>query len=198
MMEKEKIKVLCHSHEGFNDIMRMNDWYSYAGNGVATISICSPNDDDPVHWFKNYSRNLNLDFDDFDPSEYWNDDIDYNTIFDQFLKDGVGPRNDDIFMFSDQDTPTGFLKAMDIHDSIRLVRFINNSILAGVNTFYIHCSAGLSRSQGVVRYILDTYGDMFDIETNPDNPCLTPNYHVVRMLKRTDRSCLNPYTYYMR
>ena len=46
---------------------------------------------------------------------------------------------------------------------------------------------GVSRSQGVVRYILDTYGDEYDIKTNPNNPCLTPNIHVVLMLKRAFR-----------
>ena len=191
MIDKKHLKVLCHSHEGFNDIMRNNDWYNHAGNGVATISICSPNDEDPVHWFKNASDNLNLDFDDFDPSILWNN-TDYDTIFNQYIEDGVGPRNDNVFLFTGQPSPTGFLKAMDVQDALRTIRFIDRSILKGVNTFYIHCSAGVSRSQGIVRYILDTYGDIFDIETNPDNPCQTPNYHVVRMLKRMDRSYFDP------
>ena len=197
MIERnKKLNVLCHSHEGFNDIMRNNDWYDHPGNGVATISICSPNDDDPIHWFKNSSSNINLDFDDFDPSMYWNSETDYDTIFDQYMHDGVGPRNDNIFLFSGQNTRTGFLKGMDIQDAVRTVRFIDRSLLSGVDTFYIHCSAGVSRSQGVVRYILDTYGDMFNIQTNENNPCVTPNYHVVRMLKRMDRSYFDPSDYH--
>ena len=51
--------------------------------------------------------------------------------------------------------------------------------------FWIHCRAGASRSQGVVRFILDIYGDLYDWETRRDNPCVTPNIYVLSMLKRT-------------
>lgn len=47
--------------------------------------------------------------------------------------------------------------------------------------FYIHCSAGISRSQGVVRFILDYYDNF---EENPNNPCLTPNSHITKLLTR--------------
>ena len=38
----------------------------------------------------------------------------------------------------------------------------------------------MSRSQGVVRFILDTYPDYRE---HPDNHCITPNREVVRKLK---------------
>lgn len=62
----------------------------------------------------------------------------------------------------------------------QIVDFINKNI--GKN-FYVHCSAGKSRSQGVVRFMTDVYPDI-EWETRQDNPCITQNYHVVCMLKR--------------
>ena len=70
--------------------------------------------------------------------------------------------------------------SMTAEQAEQIVDFINRNI--GKN-FYIHCSAGKSRSQGVVRYMLDVYPDI-EWETRQDNPCITPNYHVVCMLKR--------------
>ena len=78
------------------------------------------------------------------------------------------------------------MHALNYTEAKRLVEFIDGRIKEGDN-IYVHCSAGASRSQGVVRYILDTYPDI-DWETRKDNPCLTPNYHVIRMLKRIYRN----------
>lgn len=183
---KKKLKVLCYSHEGFNDIMKENEWYEHPGDGVATISICSQNDEDPYHWFEQSDNNINLDFDDFDPYSYWHKDVDYDTIFDDF----INGEKDDEFDFKCNTAPTGELHAMDLNDAERLVRFIAKKVTQGYHTIYVHCSAGVSRSQGVVRYILDNLGGDVDIETNPDNPCMTPNYHVVTMLKRMDRALI--------
>lgn len=57
--------------------------------------------------------------------------------------------------------------------------------------FYIHCEAGLSRSQGVVRYILDIYGEDHEFETRRQNPCQTPNLYVTALLKRAYRKLKN-------
>ena len=51
--------------------------------------------------------------------------------------------------------------------------------------FLIHCGAGKSRSQAVVRFILDTYTDI-NWMTNPDNPCVTPNIDVLIKLKKAE------------
>lgn len=48
---------------------------------------------------------------------------------------------------------------------------------------HVHCRAGKSRSQGVVRFILDMYPNR-EYKTRPDNPCVSPNMYVVRTLKR--------------
>lgn len=57
--------------------------------------------------------------------------------------------------------------------------------------FYIHCEAGVSRSQGVVRYILDVYGEDHEFETLRNNPCRTPNLYVTALLKRAYRNLKN-------
>lgn len=50
--------------------------------------------------------------------------------------------------------------------------------------FYIHCAAGVSRSQGVARYIVDTYPEYYSNESlRKENPCEFPNIHVVSLLK---------------
>lgn len=70
-------------------------------------------------------------------------------------------------------------------DSIRLVQFIDSN--AGKD-IYIHCMAGKSRSQAVVRYILDNYSNFYgEADLNPDNPCLYPNVHVKCKLNRALR-----------
>lgn len=48
--------------------------------------------------------------------------------------------------------------------------------------FYIHCEAGLSRSQGFIRFILDCYPDITWL-LRMSNPCITPNLHVTSTLK---------------
>ena len=51
--------------------------------------------------------------------------------------------------------------------------------------FIIHCTAGKSRSQGVARAILDSFPDIYQSNIfNCVNPCITPNYAVVSVVKR--------------
>ena len=182
----EHLNVLCYSHEGFNDYMREREWYQKPGDDTATISICSPNDDDPMYWFQDmpYGNNINLDFDDFDPSKYWDHDM-YDELLDKFMFT-VDSETD--WIFKSDNCDTGKLKAMSYMDAYMIVNFIHNMLIRGVRTFVIHCSAGISRSQGIVRFIQDTYSDRYDIVTRKDNPCITPNIHVVRMLKRIYRN----------
>lgn len=48
-----------------------------------------------------------------------------------------------------------------------------------------HCRAGKSRSQGIVRAVLDCFPDIYsECIVNKLNPCITPNYEVVRKLKK--------------
>ena len=53
--------------------------------------------------------------------------------------------------------------------------------------FFIHCSAGISRSQAFVKYIKNVYYEN-DFYTNPDNPCLHPNGFVFQKLMHAYRT----------
>ena len=70
--------------------------------------------------------------------------------------------------------------SLRLEKALDIVRFIHDNI---TKDFYVHCSAGKSRSQAIVRYILDCYPE-YDWSTRIDNPCETPNYYVVRQLKK--------------
>lgn len=72
------------------------------------------------------------------------------------------------------------INCLDIQTAKTIVDFIEKNI---GKDFYIHCTAGKSRSQGIARFILDMYPD-YNYQTRSNNPCLTPNYHVVATLKR--------------
>ena len=74
-------------------------------------------------------------------------------------------------------------------DAYRMVKFINDN--AGKD-LYVHCMAGKSRSQAVVRYILDHYPDIYDVQSlNPANPCLYPNILVKLRLNRAYEKLMN-------
>lgn len=50
---------------------------------------------------------------------------------------------------------------------------------------YVHCEAGRSRSQAVVRFVKSEYPGPW--ECNPGNPDDTPNYFVLGKLRENDR-----------
>lgn len=169
-------KLLCYSHAEFDAIMEGNEWFEGEGfpmNHVAVISICSPNDEDPDHWFSDMYRPdkiLNVDFDDVSPEQWLG-----NDKYDIAL--GVQSSKDFEYYLKDEGIT---LKAITFDQANKIVEFINRNKDCH---FYVHCSAGLSRSQAVVRYILDTYPEVH-WDLNPNNPPKTPNMHVLRMLKR--------------
>ena len=82
------------------------------------------------------------------------------------------------------------LHALDYEEAFDLAKWIDFRIKYD-ETIYIHCAVGASRSQGVVRYIVDTYKYDYDIRLNPNNPNNTYNPHVVMMLKRAYRKLYN-------
>ncbi len=61
----------------------------------------------------------------------------------------------------------------------KIVRFIEDH---KDMDFLIHCRAGKSRSQGVVRYVLDFYKGPF--QTNQGNPCRFYNTHTYTALRK--------------
>lgn len=65
------------------------------------------------------------------------------------------------------------------------VKFINQNM---GKDFYIHCSAGISRSQAFFRFITMYYANMYDEKTcgRKENPCEFPNVEVLSKLKKAE------------
>lgn len=149
-------------------------------HNVAIISIGAPWNENEDHWFKiTNDRVLNIDFDDVSPELWWDKDM-----YDEAMEDDDQSKYFDYSYFDKCECKIN-LHALDYDQARTIVKFIEEHRNCD---FYIHCSAGVSRSQGIVRYVMDTYGDY---ETNPDNPCICPNIHVTRMLKRIYREKYN-------
>lgn len=179
---REKKKVLCYSHRDFNALAELNGWnVSGVPSAEAVISICPKNSYDGYQRLIEESENvLNIDFDDCSPMDWWNGNDYYDDLLDDFLNETDKSRG----KFSCEDSGGRKSEALDYAGAQRIVSFID-SVIGRVRTIYVHCSAGVSRSQGVVRYILDTYD--YDFETRKENPCVSPNMHVTIMLKRIKR-----------
>ena len=197
-MDKPIRNILCYSHYDFDRIMKENGWIDKPPTGVSCISICSPNEGDLAeHWFKddisiglhpakNY-RVFNLDIDDISPfwfknHESWCYDNALELYWNKHIKESNAYFSH-LYINGDQNQFCNMVHALDYEEAFDLVRWINWRIKED-DTIYIHCAVGASRSQGVVRYIIDTYKNDYDIKLNPSNPNNTYNPHVVMMLKR--------------
>ena len=198
-MNKPIRNILCYSHYEFDRIMDKNGWIDYPPKGVACISICSPNEGDLAeHWFKKDINNtgirgrqvFNLDIDDLSP--FWFENHESKCYDDalELYNDGKIKQSNAYFSHLYISGPNkewvDIVHALDYEESFKLVKWIDFEIKHN-ETIYVHCAVGASRSQGVVRYIVDTYGYEYDIRLNPDNPNNTYNPHVVMMLKRAYR-----------
>ena len=147
-------KLYCFSREEFNEFCK--DWNStdYPENS-AFISICNTKFGDFL-----FIDEITHHF-----KEETNEII--NLDFEDITEPSITYQGKTMYAISEDDAK-------------RLVEFIDSNI---GKDFYVHCEAGLSRSQGVVRYILDIYGED-NFETRKNNPCRTPNLYVTAMLKR--------------
>ena len=199
-MGKEIRNILCYSHIAFDKIMENNKWIDKLPFGVSAISICSTNEVDLAeHWFKNDYNTLgkdhnprvfNLDIDDLSPFWFENHESEcYDAALDLYNNEKIKQSNayfNHLYISGENKERVDVVHALDYEESFKLVRWIDCRIKYD-KTIYIHCAVGASRSQGVVRYIVDTYGNEYDIRLNPDNPNNTYNPHVVMMLKRAYR-----------
>lgn len=192
--------ILCYSHYEFDKIMEENNWINTPPLGKSCISICSPNEYDlSEHWFKNDDnvigedhtpRVFNLDIDDNGP--FWFEDKEskcYDDSLDLYINGKLKQSNayfNRLYISGPNREFVSLLHSMDYEEAFKLARWIDWRIKYD-DTIYIHCAAGVSRSQGVVRYILDTYSNDYDIKLNPNNPNNTYNPHVLLMLKRANR-----------
>lgn len=168
-MNKEllKNKLLCVSQGWFDEIMLWLGWDDehLPSEEHALISITESDEKSRCsHWFKRDHKNvINLHFDDIDgESEIWKDYKRYS--------------NGDI-QYRDQR-----LHPMHRVEAQALLRFINYH---KGKRFIIHCQAGVSRSQAVVRFILDTFPEEYNItDCWQKNLPITPNVYVLALLKR--------------
>ena len=203
-MNKSIKNILCYSHHDFDKIMEKNNWIDRLPEKVSAISICSPNEDDLAeHWFKtDYNtigedhnpRVFNLDIDDVSP--FWFENHEswcYDNALELYWNKKIKESNayfSHLYISGDKKQFCDIVHALDYEEAFDLVDWIDWRIKHD-DTIYVHCAVGASRSQGVVRYIADTYGNDYDIRFNPNNPNNTYNPHVVMMLKRAYRSNYN-------
>lgn len=195
---KEK-KLLCYSHNDFVSEMSRLGWTERPASDACVVSISSHLDKEVMmpsgnyghHLFPDSDNVLNIDFCDCTPEIWWDGRDRYDELQEFFVLNQSDKTTEDDRRFSYKSENYGLITCMNYEQAVKIVRFIDSHIQRDVNTIYVHCSAGRSRSQGVVRYVLDTYPDI-SWTTNPLNPCLTPNYYVVRMLKRAYRLLFIP------
>ena len=158
------MQVICVNKRDFERICREERWSDENPPETwALISICCNREvadfvlmDGDEHFFSEEHPNvLNVEFDDITEDEKVFDGSDYG--FDgKLTARGITP---------------------DAAD--RIVRYIEDH---RDMDFLIHCRAGKSRSQGVVRYILDFYPG--PITTNRNNPCRYYNTHTYTALRK--------------
>ena len=204
-MNKPIKNILCYSHYDFDNIMKKNGWTDTLPKGVSAISICSPNEGDLAeHWFKNDwninagnlqdYRIFNLDIDDVSPFWFENHESEcYDNALELYNDRKIKQANayfNNLYISGANKEWVDIVHALDYEEAFKLADWIEWR-LKHDETIYIHCAVGASRSQGVVRYIVDTYGGEYDIRLNPDNPNNTYNPHVVMMLKRAYRKFYN-------
>ena len=186
----KKKKVLCYGLLDFLNIMgAMTGPRRILPGHLAVVSICpsETKTSGEFHYFGDARNVLNMDFDDGGPEEYWDGEDRYDNLFNYWMSFGNDySKLKYAFDFTSNHDKESKVHFLDYGQAYRMVEFIDNMMTDdSIDAIYVHCTAGLSRSQGVVRYIIDTYdGNGYEIEINKNNPCMTPNAHVTLMLKR--------------
>lgn len=135
MTEREPLKRLyCYSNLAFMRVMSENDWRDDVPPGVAVISITGTADVQD-----RYGPRF------ADADRHWfpaSTDRILNIEFDDITEDSMDIGNRQV------------AKGISLAQADEIVRFIERNKNCD---FYIHCHAGVSRSQAVVLYILDFY-----------------------------------------
>ena len=158
--------IYCYSKKEFDDLCINSEWTdSNIPKDKAFISICSTDDVKKVvlrepepHYFQFNTENV-LNLN-FD---------DISTPFEFLDESGIR-----------------IAEGISMAQALKVVRFISNNI--STRDIIVHCRAGQSRSQAIVSYILWMYGRIYNIETRPDNPPITPNQFVLGMLKKAAKT----------
>jgi hypothetical protein len=157
-------KLWCLSFENFKELALSNGYDKKIPDNVAIISIVNTIiTEDEIYHICEGDNVLNLDFDDIDPLAFG-----FPENIETYVQDGIN-----IHFFTD--------KMAD-----KAVEFI---LKHKDKDFYIHCAAGISRSQAFIKFIKNVF-DEISWETNPNNPCQHPNGFVFQKLMNSYR-CRN-------
>lgn len=181
-MKKKRI-AYAFSRQRFNERIDTNFPGGVIPGDYAVVSISYYKDKN--HRLCDAHNVLNMDFDDIDAeTAIMPTDLERSwESFAQWLvthyRTGVKSwAGDDIFCMGTD------WKIFDWMDALRLADFIYTNKDCN---FLIHCEAGMSRSQAVVKLLNDLLGDRYDYEKNPDNNNCFPNMWVVNATKRVIR-----------
>lgn len=150
-------KLWCESLMGFRHLCEINGWDKNVPNDIAIISIIGSEeckDDEEIHLCSGENV-LNLEFDDCSPQAL---NLDENT---EIYKYKSADRVVTLHFFTDEMAK-------------KSIEFINRNLDKDI---YVHCYAGVSRSQAFISFIQQYYTQN-EWETNPNNPCVCPNYFV--------------------
>ena len=74
------------------------------------------------------------------------------------------------------------LQLFTTNDGKQIIEFVENNL--NVETVYIHCSAGRSRSGAVGTFINDVWGEQSFHNFLESNPTVSPNYFILALLRR--------------
>ena len=154
-----KQKLWCTGFNDFKKLVEINNWKSCLPEDIAVISIINGEDcgiPEEYHLLNKSNQVLNLEFDDVSPEAFGLSDDSECTRYD---KDTV-------------------LKFFTNFQAREVIDFVESNIN---RNFFIHCSAGVSRSQAVTKFILLNYSDR-DWKLNPNNPIRFPNGFVYQKL----------------
>lgn len=161
-------KLWCTNFTEFERIAKSQGWDKKVPKDIAIISINNGHDagtDEEYHVCKG-DNVLNLDFDDVDPVAL---DLDENTETYKYIQQHNG-----------KETIIEFFTEKQAKESVKFIEDNKDK------NFYIHCSAGISRSQAFVKYIQHVYQGT-EWETNPINACKFPNGFVFQKLMQAWR-----------
>lgn len=170
------MKLWCVGFNEFEKLAKRNGWHLEVPSNIAIISINNGKDagtDNEYHVCEDDINVLNLNFDDIDPIALGLlDDIETYTY---------------IQKYNGKETTIEFFTTDMAKKAVKFIEdMIEKNKLDDVD-FYIHCSAGISRSQAFVKFIKNVYYE-YDWETNPNNPCMHPNGFVFQKLMHAYRS----------
>ena len=170
IFENTQQKLWCECFLGFKYIAYKMEWDQNVPNDIAIISINNSKNCDVIdeyHICKDAPNVLNLNFDDIDP------------IALGLPENSISYTYENLYELGTYTTVEFFSREM----ANKCVEFIEAN---KDKHFFIHCSAGISRSQAFVKFIKNTYFEN-EFYTNPDNPCIHPNGYVYQRLAQAYR-----------